>query len=64
MARSCEVCGKRPVFGNQVSHAHNVSSRVWHPNIQRVRILVGKSRRRIKICTRCLRSQAVLKAVS
>jgi large subunit ribosomal protein L28 len=64
LARSCELCGKKPVFGNQISHAHNVSSRVWRPNIQKVRAIVGKTRRRMKVCTRCLRSGLVVKAAS
>jgi large subunit ribosomal protein L28 len=58
------VCGKRPVHGNQISHAHNVSSRVWYPNIQRLRVVVGKTVRRMKVCTRCLRSGSVARAVS
>ena len=41
MAKMCEVCGKAPVFGNRVSHAHNVSSRRWMPNLQRVRAVVN-----------------------
>jgi len=64
VARSCEICGKRPVFGNQISHAHNVSSRIWYPNVQRIKVVVGKTRRRMKVCTRCLRSGAVVKAAS
>jgi len=64
VARSCEICGKQPMHGNQISHANNVSSRVWYPNVQRVRVTVGRTRRRMRVCTRCLRSGAVLKAVS
>lgn len=64
MARSCDVCGKKPVHGNQISHAHNVSSRVWYPNVQRVRAIIGKTHRRIRACTRCIRSGLVVKAVS
>ncbi len=64
VARSCDICGKRPVHGNQISHAHNVSSRVWYPNVQRIRVVVGKTRRRMRVCTRCLRSGAVVKAAS
>ncbi|HEX9426292.1 MAG TPA: 50S ribosomal protein L28 [Candidatus Polarisedimenticolia bacterium] len=64
MARSCQVCGKGPVYGNKISHAHNVSSRVWYPNVQKVRVVVGRTRRRMKVCTRCLRSGAIVKAVS
>src|SRR5881397_1493294 len=36
MARVCQICGKRPRFGHQVSHAHNVSQRVWQPNLQSI----------------------------
>ncbi len=62
MAKMCEVCGKAPVFGNRVSHAHNVSSRRWMPNLQRVRAIVGGTVRRINVCTRCIRSGKVQKA--
>jgi len=62
MAKMCEVCGKAPVFGNRVSHAHNVSSRRWMPNLQRVRAIVDGAVRRISVCTRCIRSGKVLKA--
>ena len=62
MAKMCEVCGKAPVFGNKVSHAHNVSSRRWMPNLQRVRALVGGTVKRINVCTRCIRSGKVQKA--
>ncbi len=64
MARSCEICGKRAVHGHRISHANNVSSRVWYPNVQRVRVIVGKTRRRMKVCTRCLKSGNVVKAAS
>ena len=63
MAKQCEVCGKSPVFGNQVSHANNVSSRRWLPNLQRVRVLMGGGARRINVCTRCIRSNKIQKAV-
>ena len=62
MAKMCEVCGKAPVFGNRVSHAHNVSSRRWMPNLQRVRAIVDGSVKRIQVCTRCIRSGKVRKA--
>ncbi|HEY6141095.1 MAG TPA: 50S ribosomal protein L28 [Thermoanaerobaculia bacterium] len=62
MAKMCEVCGKTPVFGNKVSHAHNVSPRRWMPNLQRVRAVVEGSVRRINVCTRCIRSGKVQKA--
>ena len=65
MARVCAKCGKKTIFGHNVSHAHNVTNRAWLPNLQRVRVkLPGGGTKRIKICTRCLRSGAVQKAVS
>ncbi len=65
MARVCEVCGKKPVFGHNVSHAHNVTNRSWLPNLQRVRVQVdGGGAKRMRVCTRCLRNNAVRKAVS
>jgi large subunit ribosomal protein L28 len=65
MARVCEVCGKKTVFGHNVSHAHNVTNRTWQPNLQRIRVKVPTGgTRRVRICTRCLRSGAVQKAVS
>ena len=64
MAKRCEICGKGPVVGRQVSHAHNVSARMWYPNVQRLRVVVGKNRRRLRVCTRCLRSGRIVKAGS
>jgi large subunit ribosomal protein L28 len=62
MAKQCEICGKSPVVGRQVSHAHNVSSRRFEPNLQTVRANVNGGTRRIRVCTRCLRSGKVIKA--
>ncbi len=62
MARVCEICGKRPLFGHRISHAHNVTKRRWYPNLQRVRALVNGAARRIVVCTSCLRSGRVQKA--
>ena len=61
MAQRCEVCGKGPMTGHRVSHAHNVTKRRFNPNLQRVRAVVGGVQRRVKICTRCLRSGKVAK---
>jgi large subunit ribosomal protein L28 len=63
MAMMCEMCGKKPVFGNRISHAHNVSSRRWLPNVQRIRVKVGTAVQRMRVCTRCIRSGKIQKAV-
>jgi large subunit ribosomal protein L28 len=62
MAQHCEVCGKAPVVGRRHSHANNVSARRFEPNLQEVRAVVGGGTRRIRVCTRCLRSGKVTKA--
>ena len=62
MARVCEICGKGPVFGHNVSHANNKTNRRWYPNLQRVRAMIDGAPRRIRVCTRCIRSGKVLKA--
>ena len=62
MSKKCEMCGKTPVVGRQVSHAHNVSARRFEPNLQKVRALIGGGIKRIRVCTRCLRSGRVIKA--
>ena len=62
MARRCEICGKGTVAGNNVSHAHNKTRRVWKPNILKVKAKVGKSVKTVKVCAACLRSGKVVKA--
>ena len=62
MAKHCEICGKSPVVGRNVSHAHNVTARRFEPNLQRVRAMVNGGIRRLRVCTRCLRSNKVVKA--
>ncbi len=65
MARVCEICGKKTIFGRNVSHAHNVTSRKYLPNLQEIRVQVeGGGAKRMRICTRCLRSGSIRKAVS
>lgn len=62
MAKVCEVCGKKPSFGNRVSHANNKTRRRWEPNLQRVKAKVSGGNRRIVVCTGCLRSGKIVKA--
>jgi large subunit ribosomal protein L28 len=62
MSRVCEICGKGPSYGHNVSHANNKTKRVWYPNLQRVRVLRNKNVVRMRICTRCIRSGKITKA--
>jgi large subunit ribosomal protein L28 len=61
MAQRCDICGKGPQFGNRLSHAHNVTGRRFNPNLQRMRAVMAGVQRRVKVCTRCLRSGKVTK---
>ena len=61
MANMCEICGKKPSTGNNVSHAHNKTRRRWLPNLQKVRVAGTGGGRQMRVCTRCIRSGAVVK---
>jgi large subunit ribosomal protein L28 len=62
MAFKCEVCGKGPLVGNQVSHANNKTKKRTLPNLQTVRAVVDGSHKRIRVCTRCLKAGKITKA--
>ncbi|RZP27878.1 50S ribosomal protein L28 [bacterium] len=62
MAKRCDICGKGPAVGRNVSHAHNVTPRRFEANIQRVRVVLGGAVKRIRVCTRCIRSNKITKA--
>jgi large subunit ribosomal protein L28 len=61
VAKMCEICGKKPMFGHNVSHAHNVTNRRFNPNLQSVRARVNGRVRKVNVCTRCLRAGKVEK---
>ncbi len=63
MSRKCEICGKGPSFGNNVSHANNKTRTVWRPNLQKIRAVKNGSISTVKVCTRCIRSGFVTKAI-
>jgi large subunit ribosomal protein L28 len=65
MSRICDVCGKKPVVGNNVSHANNKTRKVWYPNLQKLRCVDENTKavKRVKVCTRCIRSGFVKKAL-
>ncbi len=59
----CAVCGKKRVIGHNVSHANNKTKRIIVPNLQKMRVTMNNYTRRRYVCTRCLRSGAVKKAL-
>jgi large subunit ribosomal protein L28 len=59
----CAICGKGPNFGHNVSHANNKTRKVWKPNIQRVKAVRDGTVRHLQVCTRCIKSGRVVKAV-
>lgn len=63
VSRRCEICNKGVVFGHQISHSDRKSNRSWAPNIKRVKAIVDGSPKRICVCTRCLRSGKVQRAL-
>ena len=62
MAFKCDVCGKGPLTGNQVSHANNKTKKRSLPNLQRVRAVVDGTHKHIRVCTRCLKAGKITKA--
>jgi large subunit ribosomal protein L28 len=63
MSRQCEVCGKKPQFGHNVSHANNITLRRWNPNLQNVRALLNGVPKRMKVCTSCIQAGKIIKNV-
>ncbi len=62
MAQVCDVCGKKPLFGNNISHAHNVTRRRWNVNLQVVKALVNGAPKRLRVCASCIKSGKIAKA--
>lgn len=63
MSKICELCGKKPGFGHNVSHAHNITNRRFNPNLQKVRALVDGVPKRLTVCTSCLKAGKVTKNI-
>lgn len=64
MAKVCDSCGRGPQTGNKVSHSNRHSKRRWEINLQNVKVdMGGGENKRMKICTKCLKSGKVKRAV-
>ncbi|MSQ15069.1 MAG: 50S ribosomal protein L28 [Dehalococcoidia bacterium] len=63
MAGKCDVCGKGPQFGHNVSHSKRHTNRRWEPNTQKATLSIKGVAKRLNVCTRCIRtSNKVAKA--
>ena len=59
----CDICGKGVSFGIQVSHSHRRSNKMWKPNIRKVKAIVNGNPKTVHVCSRCLRSNLVQRAI-
>ncbi|MDD5765598.1 MAG: 50S ribosomal protein L28 [Candidatus Marinimicrobia bacterium] len=62
MSKVCEICGKKPMYGNNVSHAHNKTRRRWDPNLQNIKIVDNGTVKSVKVCTSCIKKGDFQKA--
>ena len=57
MAKVCEITGKRPMSGNNVSHANNKTRRRFEPNLQTKRFWIPSEKRwvRLKVSAKAIK---------
>jgi large subunit ribosomal protein L28 len=53
----CDICGKTPAFGNTISHSKRHTNRMWEPNVHSAIIMLDGKKKRLNLCTRCIRNQ-------
>jgi len=63
MALKCVICGKTTTTGNAVSHSHRKTKRRVKPNLQKINILINGKKTNANVCTRCIKSKKITKAV-
>jgi large subunit ribosomal protein L28 len=61
MSKVCEICGKGPMVGNNVSHAHNKTKRRFLPNLQKIRVQTSDGVKRMRVCTSCIQANKIEK---
>jgi large subunit ribosomal protein L28 len=62
MSKMCEICGKKPLVGHNISHAHNLTKRRFNPNLQKVKTLQEGRVKKMMVCTSCIKSGHIVKA--
>ncbi len=60
MAAVCDICAKKPGFGNNRPWSRKITKRRFNPNIQRVRATVNGTPKRLNVCTGCLKAGKVV----
>ena len=63
MARKCDICGKGPLYGNNISHAHNKTRMRQLPNVHSTRVKINGKIVRLNVCAKCLKTGKVQKVV-
>ena len=64
MSKVCEICGKAPVAGRNVSHSHRVTNRTFRPNVQKVTVKIDGKVKRANVCTKCMKAGKIERAYS
>jgi len=62
MARICDICGKKPLFGKRISHSHRRTPRRWNVNVQKVRAVINGTPKTVSVCTKCLKANKVARS--
>lgn len=63
MSRVCEICGKKPSVGNNISHSHNLTKRRWLPNLKKVKVVENGKTMHKRVCTKCIKANKIVKAI-
>ena len=63
MAKFCEVCGKGKISGHTITHSDRKINRSWNPNVRKISVLVNGVSKKKFVCTRCMRSGNVIRAI-
>ncbi len=63
MSKVCDICGKKPMKGHNVSHSHKLTNRRWLPNLQKIKVKVDGGTKKMRVCTSCIRSGRIEKAI-
>jgi len=63
VSKVCDVCGKKPITGHNISHSHTMTNRRWEPNLQKIKVDDQGETRSMRVCTRCIRSGKIQKSV-